>query len=45
MMNRWWIGFLFKLDEVVCALLRAAQRREKVRIFQRHLKELDAWKN
>ena len=45
MMNRLWIWVLFKLDELVCARLRAAQRREKVRIFKRHLKRLDAWKN
>ena len=45
MMNRLWMWLLFKLDELVRALLRAAQRREKVRIFKRHLKRLDAWKN
>ena len=44
-MNRLWMWLLFKLEELVCALLRAAQRREKVRIFKRHLKRLDAWKN
>jgi len=45
MMNRLWIWLLFKLDELVCARLRAAQRREKVRSFKRHLKRLNVWKN
>jgi len=45
MTNRLWMWFLFRLDEVLCALLRAAHRREKVRSFKRHLKRLDAWRN
>ena len=45
MMNRMWIWLLFKLDKLVRALLRAAQWRERVRIFKCHLKRLDAWKN